>query len=142
MGNIGPSADADTQPSASDLFGHPVTTPTRKTTLFGEGLDALARERGGWPGDALLFGVEVVGKGENPMVLATGGVPVGWRADGQPKFGPRKDDLRAGFTIAEYRGALRATTAPSPALGGDEVAASDGVNPNTPAPSALGGEND
>lgn len=41
----------------------------------------------------------------------------------------------------EGSGHAKATTAPSPALGGDEVAASDGVNPNTPAPSALGGEN-
>lgn len=89
-----------------DLFGAPVKPePTRKTTLFGDSLDQLARRRGGWPDDAILFGVKVIGKGDDPMVLATGAVPVGWKADGSPKFGKRADDLKAGFLISEYRAA-------------------------------------
>ena len=95
---------------ATDLFGEPTPSPiARKHTLFGEALDALARQRGGWPDDAILFAVEVIGKGDDPMVLATGGVPVGWKADGTPRFGKRADDLKAGFLISQYRAALRST---------------------------------
>jgi hypothetical protein len=102
-----PAAPSVPTGAALDLFGQPAITVERKTSLFGLGLDELARRRGGWPDDALLFAVEVVGKGENPMVLATGGVPVGWKADGSPKFGKRADDLQAGFSIMEYRAALK-----------------------------------
>lgn len=102
--------------SETDLFGSPVKAePVRKTTLFGEGLDQLARRRGGWPAEAMLVAVEVIGKGDDPMVLATGGVPVGWKTDGSPKFGKRSDDLKAGFSISEYRAALAKARQSTPA---------------------------
>ncbi len=98
-----------TESHETDLFGSPVKAePVRKATLFGEGLDQLARRRGGWPAEAMLFAVEVVGNGDDPMILATGGVPVAWKADGSPKFGKRSDDLKAGLLASEYRAALKA----------------------------------
>ena len=95
----------------TDLFGAAVApAPVRKTTLFGEGLDAIARQRGGWPDAAVAFAVEVIGKGEDPQVMVTGGVPIGHRADGYPKFGKRADDLRAVIVVSEYRAAISRAT--------------------------------
>jgi len=80
-------------------------------SLFGDSLDKLARERGGWPDNALAYAVEVVGRGEDPMVLVSGDVPIGRKRDGSPRF-PKseKNALKAGILLSEYRAALGVAT--------------------------------
>jgi hypothetical protein len=76
-------------------------------SLFGEDLDKIVRQRGGWPEAALPYAVEVIGQGDDPMILVTGAVPIGTKRNGRPKFaGGKKDELRAGILLSEYRKAL------------------------------------
>jgi hypothetical protein len=75
-------------------------------SLFGECFDAMARHAGAWPDDAVAYAVEVVGGGNDPMVLITGEVPVGVKRDGSPKFGAKQVRYRAGVKLSEYRAAL------------------------------------
>jgi hypothetical protein len=72
-------------------------------SLFGEGLDCLARERGAWPNDAMVFMVEVIGVGDNPQVLVSGGVPIGTHKNGRPKFDHRGKTYKAAVLLSEYR---------------------------------------
>lgn len=87
-------------------------------TGFGEGLDKLARERGGWPDNAAVYGVEVM-EGSRPdapdtekFVRVTGDVPTGADAKGWPKWpkGKAAKERVAIITLAEYRAALIAST--------------------------------
>ena len=99
-------------------------TPTDDDAyFFGAPLNVLARERGYWPQLALVFGVKVVGNPpsdappERVQIEITGGVPVGRRKDGRPKFGKRADDLRCFLSLAEYRQAIEARAAIAKAEG-------------------------
>jgi hypothetical protein len=75
-------------------------------SLFGDAMDALARQTGGWPEDAVAYAVEVLGKGDDPQVMLTGEVPVGTKGDGSPKFGSKQTKYRAVVALREYRAAL------------------------------------
>lgn len=75
-------------------------------SLFGDCFDTMARRAGGWPDDAIPYAVEVIGEGDDPMVLITGEVPVGVKRDGSPKFGTKQRKYKAGVPLSEYRAAL------------------------------------
>jgi hypothetical protein len=87
---------------------------TEPQSLFSNALDALCRERGGWPDNALPYAVEVIGQGDDPQVLLTGEVPVGLKRDGSPKFGTKQRKYKSAILLSEYRSALaKATEAPN-----------------------------
>jgi hypothetical protein len=75
-------------------------------SLLGEKMDALCRERGGWPETAMPYAIEVIGSGADPQVMLTGEVPVGTKRDGRPKFGSMQPKFRAVVALSEYRAAL------------------------------------
>jgi hypothetical protein len=79
-------------------------------SLFGEALDSLARQTGGWPDDAIPYAVEVIGEGDDPQILLTGEIPIGTKRDGSPKFGKKQRTYKAAMPISQYRAALKVST--------------------------------
>lgn len=63
----------------------------QETTFFGKRFDDAVREVGGWPEKAVAYEVEVIGKGDDPQVMVTGGVPIGVKRNGAPKIGTKAD---------------------------------------------------
>lgn len=72
-----------------DLFGQPVA-PVLKTTGWGEHVDRLAREAGGWSDDVVVYAMEVLGDINAPnahkYIQMTGDVPCGHHANGSLKW--------------------------------------------------------
>ena len=77
-----------------------------KNTCFGSRLDAIARDVGGWPDEAIVHTIEVIGTGENPQVLLTGSTPSGERPDGRPKFELASPKHKSVVRLAENRTAI------------------------------------
>lgn len=91
--------------SGPDLFGNvEAPPPPPRDTLFGEGIDTLARALGAWPADAVAYAAEVVNENQ---VLLTGAVPDGYRRDGRPKFPRKPREYKAVATKDQYREAIR-----------------------------------
>jgi len=71
---------------------------------FGAPLDNLARERGNWASDQMVYGIEVIGQGEDPQVLLTGAAAKWmprakrWSFKGFPS-------VKAVVLLSEYRAA-------------------------------------
>jgi len=85
--------------------------PSAPLTVFGQGLDVLAREVGGWPDAAIVHSVMVLNPRidappERKQVELTGSVPLGVDRDGQPVFPKRSADVRAVVSLAQYRTAI------------------------------------
>jgi hypothetical protein len=74
-------------------------------SFLGEKFDIYARQAGGWPDGTVVTHVEVIGGGDDPMVLLTGQVPIGVKRNGKPKFGTRRQsgNHKAGIPLAKYR---------------------------------------
>jgi hypothetical protein len=74
-------------------------------TFFGVAFDAGVREIGGWPDGAIAYEVEVIGSGDDPQVMVTGGVPIGAKRDGSPKLGTiaQSGKYRATIPLSRYR---------------------------------------
>lgn len=70
---------------------------------FGAEVNDLARDKGGWPPNAVPFKLEVINGGA--AVEITGGVPVGKKADGSPRWDRSKQAtyFRAIVSKDEYR---------------------------------------
>ncbi len=92
----------------AEMFDTPPPTPTPQgggvLTCFGAKADNLARERGGWPEDAVVYLIEGINE---TQAMLTGEVPVGERKNqpGHPRFAARKDNpkiYRVVIQIAEW----------------------------------------
>lgn len=83
---------------------------------FGAALDAAARDAGGWSKTQMVYGVEVIGEGDDPQILLTGSearwMPRAkrWSFNG---FTPVKAVIR----LSEYRAALQERDAIAAATG-------------------------
>lgn len=86
---LGRYDDGGISVSDVDLFGQPVA-PVLKTTGWGEHIDRLARDAGGWPDDVVVYAMEVLGDVHAPKahkyIQMTGDVPTGHHADGSLKW--------------------------------------------------------
>lgn len=76
---------------------------TSGLTGFGAPIDALARTKGGWPDDVVVYAIEVV---NDQQLLMSGGVPDGARKDGRPKWPKKMREYRVVVADGEYRAAL------------------------------------
>jgi hypothetical protein len=93
----------------ADLFGG--ANPVTRDYCFNPEIDALARNVGGWPEGATVFAMEVIGSGEDPQVMLTGGKPTGHSKQGIPSFKGSKDRLQAVVRVSEYRECLAGSKA-------------------------------
>ena len=82
-----------------------------QSTGFGEGLDKLAREMGGWPNTYIVHTIEVIGQGDDPLVLLEGSAGDWSAKEKRIKYsGPK---MKAVVLLSEYKKSFSA----------DEVAA-------------------
>ena len=90
-----------------DLFGAPVAGQRKHVmTGFGVEVDALARSKGRWPDDVVVYALKCV---DPDIVIYSGGVPDGVRKDGRPKWPKKMREWTSASTIHEYRAALSKT---------------------------------
>ncbi len=79
--------------------------PEQMVGPFGAGIDRLARDAGGWADNQMAYGVEVIGRGDDPQVLVTGSearwMPRAkrWSFNGFPS-------VQAVIRLSEYKQAL------------------------------------
>ena len=75
----------------------------RAATCFGRPLDEYARHAGGWPPEAVVYGVEVVN--DAGQIKLIGGRPTGLRKDNlrRPTFAKKAEVFQAFCSIEQYR---------------------------------------
>jgi len=84
-------------------------------TCFGEKVDKLARERGGWPANAVVYMIEGINR---EQAMLTGQVPIGPRKKDpeRPQFPPKKANAptyRVVIPIADWRALFDRSNGPS-----------------------------
>lgn len=93
----------------ADLFG--VEAPAQRTTCFGAALDVLARDRGCWPAEAIVYAVSVVN--DRTAIQMEGGIPAGWDSKGWPKFPKKGATYLSVVPMADYRVAAAEPSLPN-----------------------------